>query len=124
MGMNYYLKINICPTCNRSDVIHIGKSSCGWTFSFQGFKERSDCEMIGQQILSYKDWLEVLPMGIITNEDGKEISLDEFKEKVESKRNESNNHTVVVRKDSSLRLHAENCWLDDEGNSFMSGDFS
>jgi len=122
--MNYYLEINTCPTCNRYDRVHIGKSSCGWTFSFQGFKERSDCEMIGCQVLSYKDWLEVLPIGIIINEDGKEVSLDEFKEKVESKRYADKNHTVVVKGDNSLRLHAEQCWLDDEGHSFTSGDFS
>lgn len=37
MGTNYELRRNICPTCSHSrDTLHIGKSSCGWTFTFQG----------------------------------------------------------------------------------------
>lgn len=109
MGTNYYLEINTCPTCNRSEKVHIGKSIYGWTFSFQGFKEGLDCEEVGRPILSYKDWLEVLSIGIITDEYEEEVSLEDFKAKVESKRYAKQNHTVVVKGDKSSRSYAENC---------------
>lgn len=33
MGTNYYYYYNVCECCGRSDILHIGKSSCGWVFS-------------------------------------------------------------------------------------------
>jgi hypothetical protein len=39
MGTNYYVVENACECCNRYDeTLHIGKSSCGWAFTFQGVK--------------------------------------------------------------------------------------
>jgi len=34
MGTNYYVKADACPHCGRGETdLHIGKSSCGWTFA-------------------------------------------------------------------------------------------
>jgi len=124
MGTNYYLEREVCPTCGHAKgYFHIGKSSYGWTFTFHGFRGPYDFEEIGQPILSYKDWLEVLPSGIIKDEYGDEISLEKFKELVEEKKNAKKNHTIYCRK--SCPEHAKrDCWLDEDGNSFSSGEFS
>jgi hypothetical protein len=36
MGTNYYTRTNACKECGRYDQIHLGKSSAGWRFTFQG----------------------------------------------------------------------------------------
>ena len=40
MGTNYYFREAVCPTCGRSDDLHIGKSSCGWCFSLHVYPEK------------------------------------------------------------------------------------
>lgn len=38
MGTNYYVAKNKCDCCKRYDKeYHIGKSSWGWSFTFQGY---------------------------------------------------------------------------------------
>lgn len=105
MGTNYYHHRYVCPTCGKSDVEHIGKSSGGWAFSFHGT----------EQIRSWADWQEVLQRGgSIVNEYGEALTLDEFCELVEAKRSE-------------LRVPYSGYkdeWLDAEGNAFTEGDFS
>ena len=106
MGTNYYHRTKNCQTCGRCDEKHIGKSSVGWTFSFQGY----------DIIRSYKDWLVVLEKGgLIFDEYGDYLSINEFKTMVEAKRNAPKNHT---------KEYPNNGWLDDRGNSFSDTDFS
>jgi hypothetical protein len=130
MGTNYYHIKDKCPHCGRHDEpLHIGKSSGGWTFSFHGT----------EQIRSYKDWLSQLSIGTIQDEYGDEISLEEFKKFVESKRGEPWNHARDVGVPGSAysvamkEKYGDSCesrrpdgmeWLDDEGNSFSYGEFS
>jgi hypothetical protein len=134
MGTNYYLHYNICKCCSRSDEIHIGKSSGGWTFSFQGYRangtyytEIKDKDEKELKIESYKDWLSFLERMIakgseIRDEYNEKISLDKFKELVERKKDEKFNHTkyCMVEHPSSMK----DLWLDAEGHSFSDGDFS
>ena len=40
MGTNYYFRDAVCPTCGRSDELHIGKSSFGWCFSLHVYPEK------------------------------------------------------------------------------------
>jgi len=105
MGTNYYLHRNICKHCNRSDEIHIGKSSMGWTFTFHATDE----------IRSYNQWLEILCQNgnKIFDEYDREISLVDFGKLVESKKTEPNNQA---------ELHGG--FLDDEGHGFNEGEFS
>lgn len=127
MGTNYYLHVNVCSLCRKPEKsYHIGKSSGGWTFSFRGY--RNDCEEL--KILSYKDWLNFIAGCAscqIVDEYGDYVTLDDFKNLVEKKKDEVYNHTIYckhsqqewIREDGERR-----CWLDDEGNSFSEGEFS
>jgi len=141
MGTNYDWRYNYCKCCKRYDEIHIGKSSFGWTFSFQAFKHYDiESEKIPSyrlkenqpkyfEIKSYKDWLTFfdLAIGEIFDEYGKKISLDEFKDLVKDKETEKYNHTIYLLNSEKVwnRRHAvENCFLDEDGHSFSYGYFS
>lgn len=108
MGTNYYHRKNICPKCGRYDEEHIGKSSCGWQFSFHGTNE----------IRSYKDWMIELKKGEIFNEYDEKISLDELMKMIESKRGGKNHYDECIGK-----YDMRNGWKDEEGNSFSPEDF-
>ena len=60
MGTNYYVAENTCECCNRYDeTYHIGKSSFGWTFCFQGYEEYN--------LISWKSWKDFLKDKTIKN---------------------------------------------------------
>ena len=114
MGTNYYYRTATCPMCGHSkDETHIGKSSGGWTFAFHGTEE----------IRSYADWLRVLASGEgeIFDEYDRKVTVEEFKELVESKRFEEFNHAAEA---IAQRLSCCGDWIDPDGNSFSPGDFS
>jgi hypothetical protein len=85
MGTNYYAKLNRCKECGRGDVIHLGKSSCGWQFFFQynGGKFYKNIEEM-------KEWLKDK---YIENEYGEKVNVNEFWKLVEEKKKEINNHS-------------------------------
>lgn len=105
MGTNYYLITNECPHCGRSDRQHIGKSSAGWAFMFQG----------SEDIRSYADWLRVLPTGRIEDEYGTAIALEAFKFMVKAKSHLKADAQVYPR---------EGTWLDADGHNFIGHEFS
>ncbi len=112
MSTNFYARNNPCETCGRSnEEIHIGKSSCGWTFAFHATDE----------IRSYKEWLIFLSKKDIkiVDEYNNKWSLQEFIDLVESKRRAENNHTKAC-----INSVYDNSYLDDEGNSMSPHDFS
>ena len=110
MGTNYYHRKNTCEHCKRYDETHIGKSSAGWTFTFHAT----------ESIKSYQDWLiELEKGGKIFDEYNREVTLDEFKDMVKYKSVETNNHATYCKNDKY-----DNSFLDDEGNSFINGEFS
>ena len=127
MGMNYYHRINICDHCNRYDEKHIGKSSAGWEFSFQGYTPEDNRPVI----LSFKDWKrELKNTGKIFDEDGEEISYEKFVELIESKKNgtfndnPNKNHYDYCMAEANIRGYdMSNDWKDEEGHSFASSDF-
>ncbi len=123
MGTNYYHRTNICPHCDRHDKHHIGKSSGGWTFSFHGEKENPEWNSLKGVVASFTDWKERLKEGKIFDEYGKEVSLEDFLQLVEAKRDEKNNHTTYCKIHHAQHA-VKGCWLDDEGNSFSDGAFS
>ncbi len=109
MGTNYYAREEICKECGHAKKeTHIGKSSWGWTFGFHALDD----------IRSYKEWLMFLEQKDVKifDEYNEEISLKDFKELVESKKKEKYNHT----KEHPDEEH----YLDAEGNSFGTGEFS
>lgn len=140
MGMNFYVEYNRCSCCERHDVLHIGKSSFGWTFSFRGYDpERNDFNDVpeGICIKSEEDWRDFLNQEdiLIKDEDGEIWSNDDFWEKVESKRDAKYNHTIECRNGGDeacsfevrtwTREHGwKDCWIDEKGNSFSGTKFS
>ena len=65
MGTNYYIETEKCECCDRSDMIHIGKSSCGWVFSLHETEE----------LKSLENWITKLLHGTISDEYGREIDF-------------------------------------------------
>ncbi len=99
----------------NSEGIHIGKSSFGWQFSFQTFDE------VEPPIRSWKAWQEVLQTGVIKDEYDKVVTLDELCALIESKRG-GKNHAVECKPDGYLGDYGS--FLDDEGHSFTTSEFS
>ena len=90
MGTNYYTIENYCDKCKRSETIHLGKNSYGWTFSFQyngGKYYKNMAEL--------KKWLKGKK---IENEYGENVSNKEFWKMVEEKQKVKTNlnHTEEV----------------------------
>lgn len=91
MGTNYFAlerKFSLHRNC-----LHIGKSSMGWRFLFQGYQDYElDWDKPHININSVEDWKEFLSnkeYGIL-NEYDEEVSYDEFFEMVEEKQKENN----------------------------------
>ena len=114
MGTNYYWIRDRCPTCGRGESLHIGKSSVGWQFLFQGYRERDwdDTPVIE----SYTDWLKLLEGGAIQNEYGDSMTLVEFRQFIQDKRAEPHNH--------ALEYPGDDTWIDDEGHPFSDREFT
>lgn len=79
MGTNYYWSkvLDICPTCGNKDTIkiHIGKSSAGWKFLFNG-----------DDYKSWNEWDSILDSsGEITDEYGEVWTWDDLVLKIEDK---------------------------------------
>lgn len=101
-------------------MVHIGKSSLGWTFSFHGRDEGAE------GIESWADWRARLREGgRIMDEYGRAISFEEFAALVVSKHlSGRNNHTTYCRIHHPERAARSDVWLDPEGHSFSRGVFS
>lgn len=115
MGTNYYAHIKTCPTCKHPEKnLHIGKSSVGWTFTFQAItaSDSPDERMID----SWKRWQETLarPDVEIWNEYDEPMPLDDFVYLVDRKKTEPRNHHLYCLN----KYGQDNGFLDDEGNSF------
>ena len=120
MGTNYYHRTNICKDCNRFNKKHIGKSSAGWQFNFQGYEADEDGN---GEIKSWDDWYEELTRldGKIFDEYGKEIGFQEFTEFVQNKQTERNNHYDHFKEKG---YDMTNDWKDALGYAFTSAEFS
>lgn len=113
MGTNYYAHTDVCSHCGRgSEEYHIGKSSYGWSFSFQALEDYE--APFSHTIDTYEKWLRALEKCVIRDEYGEEISLEDFKAFVEAKRG-GRNHAI---------LHPHESFVDPDGHSFTRCDFS
>ena len=113
MGTNYYARINQCKCCKRSEEeLHIGKSSAGWTFSFQAI-DSPDYPKID----SYVKWIRFLSKRDVSiyDEYGTWVKVEELMEIIMHKRQEKHNHAKEYPSGYSL---------DNDGNSFNRSDFS
>ncbi len=123
MGTNYYHRTNICEKCNRYKEKHIGKSSGGWQFSFQGYREHNI-----PKIASFRDWKRELQAdGKIFDEYGEEMSFEDFVKMVENKQYDKfNSEANMNHYDYCVKsgYNVSNDWKDKEEYSFTSADFS
>jgi hypothetical protein len=132
MGTNYYVAKNKCDCCNRYDKeYHIGKSSSGWAFTFQGYKY--------DNLTSWKLWKEYLWQAIYTeghrivNEYGEFVDYDDFVKMIETVKSpnyvhedghKNSIHNEEGKKDKVPWFNPEYDWNDDDGYSFTSREFS
>jgi len=122
MGTNYYYYMNVCKECKKPEhVMHIGKSSAGWTFGFRGY-EKYEAEDYGIKavINSAKKWKYVFAeyAGHIEDEYGREISREDFWDLVKKKKNAELNHTKECGDYGNKDI------LDGDGNAFGFCEFS
>lgn len=105
MGTNYYAIHNACENCGRRDVIHIGKQSAGWRFTWHACRFDSD----GIAIASARQWVAFLrSAGVkIVDEYGREWTVDEFLARIERHGRADNGG-----------------FTDNDGNNMLYGDFS
>lgn len=112
MGTNYYTVSNYCECCKRHDREHIGKSSAGWSFSFQGTDEIRD----------FDTWLaNVKSAAWIVDEYGTRVTLDELLTMIDNER--GGKRQGDYDKESPYGSFSQS-WLDQYGNSFSGGDWS
>ena len=126
MGTNYYVAKNRCECCNRYDEeYHIGKSSVGWAFSFQGYR--------AERLTSWKAWKEFLKNQIIMDEYGERINYESFVHMIETYKapgyvhengRKNQQHNEAGKNDKYPWFNPEYDWDDGEGYSFCSREFS
>ena len=128
MGTNYYVEKNRCDCCKRSDrEYHIGKSSWGWAFSFQGYR--------WNKLTSWKQWKEFLKDQSIVDEYGELVSYEEFVNMVETYKapgfvredgHVNLQHNAYVQENSRFPsdFNPEYNWDDEDGYSFTTHEFS
>ncbi|GIM89701.1 hypothetical protein [Paractinoplanes toevensis] len=128
MGTNYYLREHPCGSCGRSDELHVGKSSGGWSFGFRGYRHDPDDDRYsptGYPVLSRDDWRKVFTdkPGRLVDEYGREVEnpiewLDALQPPdLKQQRWEGSNMGSYWRPDARD-------WRDTEGFRFYDGDFS
>lgn len=132
MGTNYYAVPDPCPLCHRGDErIHIGKT----LVNFQGYDESP-----WGRIDSWADWKAVLlgeygtPTLIIVDEYGERHAPEEFVSHVEETRFQRRvQHFNWILEHAPERARVVDSygdvvkgtdWLDDEGFSFTSEEFT
>jgi hypothetical protein len=114
MGTNYYTKENECKACGEHEEIHLGKSSCGWQFTFQYNKGR-----FYKSVPEMKKWTKDK---IIKNEYGETISDKKFWDMVKGKQKKENlNHAKEMHRDYPSFRDTEYII---GGYSFSDGEFS
>lgn len=109
MGTNFYAHIGVCACCKRPiDVIHLGKRSAGWTFSFQG----------SETVRNFDDWCKLVRSADhVEDEYGCPLTADEMiKEAATWGVGKGMRHAVCYPGDHS--------WIDSAGHSFSDYEFS
>ncbi|MFH9072705.1 hypothetical protein [Streptomyces alboflavus] len=82
MGTNYFVRTppcaDACAHCSASEELHLGKSSAGWRFLFQAGQD-------WPREKAYSLWVERAKSGVINDEYGRTVTLDELLALVEAK---------------------------------------
>jgi hypothetical protein len=124
MGTNYYVIKDKCECCKRSTrEYHIGKSSGGWAFSFQGYP--------WNKLTSWKAWKSFLADQAIEDEYGEPVPYFDFVSMVESYkapgfRGDSGRVNLQQNDESRKQgwFNPTYDWDDEDGYSFTRREFS
>lgn len=126
MGTNYYVAENRCDCCQRYDrTHHIGKSSWGWSFSFQGYRQ--------DRLTSWAEWREFLRDRLIVDEYGDFIDYADFCRMIETTKApgwvREDGHQNLQHNAEGLRaprpwFDPTHDWDDPQGYSFSDREFS
>lgn len=126
MGTNYYVAKDHCECCDRYDEeYHIGKSSMGWAFTFQGYP--------AVRLTSWKQWKEFLKGQMIKDEYGDTMPYEEFVEMIETYKSPHHiypdgrknfSHNEQGKNGPRPYFNPEYDWDDEDGYSFTSRQFS
>jgi len=126
VGTNYYVAKNLCECCNRYDEeYHIGKSSYGWAFSFQGYRI--------ERLVSWRAWKEFLKDKVIMDEYGERKDYDWFVHMIETYKapgyvredgHKNLQHNEQGKIDKRPWFNPEYDWDDEDGYAFCSREFS
>lgn len=86
MGTNYYWREEPCGSCGRADEMHVGKSSVGWVFVWQGYRDHDEKPFA--PLDTAQAWLDFLRRGVgsVWDEYGVRQDVEKFIALVESKR--------------------------------------
>lgn len=124
MGTNYYVISDYCKCCDRySEDYHIGKSSWGWSFTFQGYPE--------DDLVSWKKYKAFLKDKQIKDEYGEDITYEEFVSMIEKEKapgfvrqdgHKNLQHNTEGKKKNWYRPDYD--WDDDDGYAFTRTEFS
>lgn len=116
MGTNYYLHENVCERCERSDVTHICKSFTSWHGSVDGITAPNSVAGWRERIKAA-----VAKGGYIEDEYGTPVTAEEFFRAIEN----VPPHRARQQYDSYMRHgYHDGVWLDPDGFSFSSAEFS
>lgn len=126
MGTNYYVIKNRCECCDRYDEeYHIGKSSYGWSFTFQGYP--------AERLTSWKQWKEFLRTQSIIDEYGEHVEYSEFVNMVETYKSptyvhedgrKNKQHNEAGKNGKYPWFNPEYDWDDEDGYAFSTREFS
>lgn len=124
MGTNYFLIHEKCDCCGRSERLHLGKDSAGWTFSFRGYRNEAD----PVRITTYEDFKAVVEEHLfrkeahLEDEYGKRVAWAWLLARIAERRGGTNHTDYCLTK---YGPHYDECiWKDEHGNSFREGEFS
>lgn len=77
MGTNFFWHEQVCMTCCREEVVHVGKRSAGWSFGFQAYRHDPDAGLhspVGFAVESRADWAKVFERsGFLRDEYGNDV---------------------------------------------------
>ncbi len=121
MGTNYYHRYNACDCCGRYDERHICKSM----LSFQGYRPAPDWpeDFTGPEVVSWKQWRSVIEAsGEVWDEYGRKWDPAEFTAAVEATDPASRRRHYDWMVEHGMPLSRD--WLDSDGFSFTTVDFS
>jgi hypothetical protein len=124
MGTNFYVRYNVCECCDRSDELHVGKSSSGLRAYRQPMWSLENVTPIGE-IYSWQDWKRFFAEvpHETWDEYGRQITDSEVIDWFEglSAERRRRQYDAVQEIPSGLRA---SYWLDSEGFTMCSEDFS